>query len=460
MRNSLSSSIFFCSTNKNVHQIVVSPRDQRHNENNLENAVILRTELLPPTVIPKPLEKTLKFIGVPTAAVFSSLSLAIFIIVGLSQKYNDPDNIPAVPKILLPAVPELLLIAFRMWLINNYIGKRMNFRADADIQQSDDTFEEAPQHVLASLVAILSNFTDAGLVAHAGLAKSQPVILWGGTIVLGTLNYITSILIEAAPAFRKHAEHRQKYGQKIKPFFQQNYIKTLMCGYPEYLARIIREILPCAKGIIQALVVTQTTTAYTGRNKAMNIVNLFLGLTIYAATAWSTRFELAQIRDNLEAATGNEFLTENIFSRCGVPPLRWVGKALSGQLLMDALKRIKLSTATCVNLMLAFRAIGVMATLQKAWYVYLISDNREAITAGQEGIVMRYCVGTDETVRLALSAEYILMAISISLGVLSTFARAATLHKEAHRMDAQVLPVRIAVINDDLGEDSHNMHIR
>jgi hypothetical protein len=93
---------------------------------------------------------------------------------------------------------------------------------------------------------------------------------------------------------------------------------------------------------------------------------------------------------------------------------------------------LRFSTKVAVNYALIFSAIGLMALVQKALHEYVSSDNSAAVEAGKEGLVMSYCLGVKEASRLAPGIEIGVGIVAVSLGVVGTFARSATIHKQAN----------------------------
>lgn len=442
MRNKYTAT-WFGNSKPGVREIqVVSSLPAEENEHP-ENDVIQNNPSSSQLAMPLTLQ-TLKIAAVPLLASFSSLSLPILIILA-EKELGTHEHQSLEQKILEPLLPYLVLVALRTWIVWNNIGHRMNGQADADMVVFNETYEEDPVHVTIALLANTANFADAFLVGRVALSDAPPAAMWSGAIILGSLNYIMNLFTENVDAFRKHVESRQKQGRQIAPFLKQKYIAKLICNHPEYFGIVLREILPIVSGIIRAQITTQAATSLlttTVSDDKIKAVTFPLGLVTYWASAYFIRFELVQFRDNIQAE-GKKFVIENRLSQSSVPIISLVGKISSGQILIDALKKLKLSTRASVNITLAFAAIGFMALLQKALH-YISSDNEAAVEADNEGIVMSYYAGHKEASRLAPKIEITISCVAISLGVIGTFARSATIHKQAHATNIN----RIALDNE------------
>ncbi|MCH9756580.1 MAG: hypothetical protein K0U37_05250 [Gammaproteobacteria bacterium] len=377
-------------------------------------------------------------IAIPTFSAFTSLSLPIFIIL-VEESLRDQAHIPLEEKILIPLIPYLGLASLRTWLHWNGIGHRLNGRADTEINAEDDAFENDPWHMLIAILANLSSFTNALLVAFVGLSDSPPAFLWTAAITLGCLNYTVDLLTDVIDAFRKHAEEQQNKGKQVAPFFKQRPVGEFIYNHADGFGVVLREVLPVLSGIIRSRVTTEAVASVLQpvmSESATDIINIPIGLLTYWGTAYTAQFELVQLRDNFQAA-GKPFEIENKLSQSSHGAFRFIGKVLSGQILIDALKFIEVSTETSVNLTLVFAALALMALLQKAQHEYVSSDNPAAVEAGDEGIVMRYYAGEEKAIQLAPNIEIGIACVSVALGSIGIFARRATLQKHAHTLDTR-----------------------
>ncbi|NDH67508.1 MAG: hypothetical protein EBY22_06295 [Gammaproteobacteria bacterium] len=427
---------------------VVSNLSHLTNERPSEEMAIQTTQ--PPSQAPTPIPvKTLKIFAVPIFAALSSLSLPILIVL-MNRQPNQPRNLSLEQKILEPLVPYLCLVTLRTWLLWNSVGHRLNGRVDASIQPHDDQSENDPTHVAVALVANTASFTNALLAAFAILSNAPPALLWAGSITIGTLNYTKDFFTEVVDAFRKHVESRNQVGQRIKPFFKQKPIDKVT-NSAEYFGLVLREILPIASGIIRSQATTQTTASFLATrvsNREISAINIPIGLLVYWSTAYFTRFDLVQFRDNLKAA-GKQFVIDNTLSQSSHRPLRLMGKISSGQILIDLLQRIKISRSGSVNVTLMFSIIGMAALIQKALHTYVSSTNSVGVEADNEGILMNYAFGQRSASRLAPDIAVGIACVSISLSVVGTFARSAILHKQAQELTPNQETTQIAIIDTD-----------
>lgn len=403
------------------------------------------------SITPLPMQ-ALKAVVITSFAAFSSLSLPLFIIL-MQDNLSEQDSMPLEQKILLPLIPYLILVSLRAGLLWNSIGHRMNGRIDAELSSGDETYEEAPGHMLAALLANTSSFTNALLVAFVGLSKAHPAMLWAGAFTLGFLNYTADLLTDVVDASRKFVEHKQTQGHAIAPFFQQKFMGKFVHRHAENFGLVLRELLPVLSGVIRSAVTREAAASMfkkTASEATIHGVNLPIGLLAYWSTAYTAQFELIQLSDNFRAA-GTEFKTENKLSQSSYAMLRFVGKVSSGQILIDAFQCLGLSTRTSVNLMLICSSVALTALLRKSLHEYVSSNNHDAVWAGEEGLLMSYCVGEKEALRLAPELDVAIDCISCSLSTISMFTRAATLHQYARFRDGRSIPNR--VVPDDAHHD-------
>lgn len=397
--------------------------------------------------------QALKTVAIPSFAAFSSLSLPLFIIL-MEDNLSEQDSMPLEQKILIPLIPYLILVSLRAGLLWNSIGHRMNGRVDAELLSGDETYEEAPGHMLAALLANTSSFTSALLVAFVGLSEAHPVMLWTGALTLSLLNYTADLLTDVVDASRKFVEYKQTQGHDIAPFFQQKFMGKFIHSHAENFGLVLRELLPVLSGVIRSAVTREAAASIfkkTAPEATIDGINIPIGLLAYWSTAYISRFELIQLRDNFRAA-GTEFNTENKLSQSSYAMLRFVGKVSSGQMLMDTFQYLKLSTRASVNVMLICSSVALTALLRKALHEYVSSNNHDAVWAGEEGLLMSYCIGKQEALQLAPEIDVAINCISVSLSSISMFTRAATLHKHARLRDGRLVPDNI----DDIEVGSQN----
>lgn len=403
------------------------------------------------SITPLPMQ-ALKTVVITSFAALTSLSLPLFIIY-MEDKLSEQDSISLEQKILTPLIPYLILVSLRAGLLWNSIGHRMNGCADAELSSGDETFEEAPGHMLAALLANTSSITNALLVAFVGLSEAPPAILWSGAFALGFLNYTADLLTDVVDASRKFVEYKQTQGHAIAPFFQQKFMGKFVHRHAENFGLVLRELLPVFSGVVRSAVTREAAASILQKTVSETTIkglNVPIGLLAYWSTAYTTQFELIQLSDNFRAA-GTMFNIENKLSQSSYAMLHFLGKVSSGQILIDAFKCLKLSTRTSVNLMLILSSVALTALLRKSLHEYVSSNNHDAVWAGEEGLLMSYCVGEKEALRLAPKIDVAIDSISCSLSTISMFTRAATLHKHACLRDGRIVPNHPA--SDDYRED-------
>lgn len=389
--------------------------------------------------------QTLKIITVALFASAYSLSLPILIIV-MENEFGTHENRSLEQKILAPLVPYLFLVACNSWLTWNNIGHRMNGRIDTDIQTPDNTFVQAPYHILIGLIANIPSFTNAFLTVYAGLSSVPAPLKIGAAISVGGLNYTTDLYTDVVAAFRKHVENKQAQNQKIAPFFKQKYAKSLD-KHALLFGKILRELLPIVRGILWTRITTlglaSTLSSAIGDN-AVASINPPIGIMVYWSVAYSTRFDLIQFGDNIKAA-GKTFEIENIASCSPNTLIRLAGKVSNGQILVDILKKLKCSTRTSVNITLAFYALGVITILQQALHTYVSSAHSNSDS--NEVLLVNYCIGDEQAAQVAPKFEIAIASAAVTLGIIGTFAKSAILHK--YSIDREQRPPQFDVGNDD-----------
>jgi len=395
--------------------------------------------------------QALKVFTVPMVAMLTSLSLPILIIL-VYQKLNETNRVSLAHKLPPPLIPYTFLVALRTWLLWNSLGHRLNGRVDAEIQPPDDQAENDTSRVFIALLANTAGFTSALLGGLLLRPDGPPQLLWPFSVILGGLSYTKDLFTEVVDAFRKHAESRHQLGQPVKPFFKQKSMVQLV-NYAEYFGLALREMLPIISGIIHAQVATEAASerlANKASSETIMAIHVPLWLLIYWSAAYATRFELVQFRDNLQA-TGKQFVIENTCTQSSTGLVRRIGKISSGQVLIDMLRKLNLSIATSVNMTLVCAGIGQMALLHKALQTYVSSGNTVAVEAGNAGILMKYAVGQSTALRIAPRVEIAMASVAIALSALGTFAKSATLRKQAYDTALGEAPYQIGIALDDQG---------
>jgi hypothetical protein len=370
----------------------------------------------------------------PVLALFTTISLPIFIIYS-DEYFSRQAKTASTLDILAPLLPWLFLATNRQWLVWNNVAQRANGLEDNEIQVASSVQRRDPLHVVIALIANVSSATNALLVAFSGLSDINPVVTWLIAIMLSALNYLSHMLTDLPATFRKHAEVCEVRGQAVLPLFEQPLVKFFY-DRALYPAIVLREITPVLNGIIRSAATVSVLDALDAPAVLMAIV----GVLMYCSTAYViTNFDIAQLKDSLHA-TGQEFELTNAWSRSPRLTLRLIGRFLSGQLLIDALKKCKLSTENSVNLTLSISALGLMAVVQRALHDYVSSDNSAAIEAGEQALITRFLAGPERAAEVGKDIEFVMQGTAVILGSLGTFKSWATVQKEARNADVRFLP--------------------
>lgn len=390
--------------------------------------------------------QVLKIITTGMFASASSLSIPIFIIV-MKKAFDPQENMSIEQKILAPLIPYLFFISLRYWLVWNNMGHRLNGHIDTDIPISDNSYAQDSSRIVISFLANLTSFTNAFLAINAGLSTARPPTRLGAATILGGLSYTVDLYTDVIAAFRKHVESKQTQGHEIAPFFKQKYAKSLD-KHALTIANFLRELLPIVRGVIWAKITTyaiSTTFSSSQTQNAITIINHPVGIITYWAVAYSTRFEMVQLENNLRAA-GKNFEIETTLSRSSNTLLRLTGKASNGQILIDLLKKIKLTTRASVNTTLTFSSLSLIALLLQALHTYVSntqSNNQD------NTLLINYCAGDTKAAQIAPKVEIAMACVAVSLGIVGTFARSAIIHKYARNKEAQIEPAQIAAGDDN-----------
>ena len=433
----------------------VHPFDQEDDPALLSGEIIPQTTPAPPVMEisnldqPRPFSSTLSFqvVKISTVALLagtSSLTWPIFIILMQALSSKEPHSLEQ--KILAPLIPYMFIFGARLWLIWNEVGHRLDGHPDETMPTPNATFAQAPAHVTLALFANSTSFMLAFLAGYAGLSHASAPVAIGAGIILGTLSYATDTYTVVPSAFRRHVENKQKHGQAVMPFFRQNNVNFLN-KHSLLFGKILREMMPVVRGIVWAIITTfgasSLLTPYVAPDKIANFT-IPLGVLIYWSAAYSTRFELMQLKDNL-AAAGKPFEIENTLSQSPYYGLRVIGKASNGQMLIDILEKLQLSTKTSVNITLSFAAVGAMAILQQALHVYVSTDDIQAMKTDQQGLLLNYCLGSEKAAQIAPNMEFVIDGVCVTLGTASIFAKSALLHRYARERTSRAQPQQVDV---------------
>lgn len=382
----------------------------------------------------------LKLSSVSALANASSLSVPIFII--LVNQLDKTAQSSLEQKIIEPLFPFLLIMSCRTWLLWNFMGHRLNGQIDEHILIPDESFTQAPLPVIIGYLANIASFTNAFLVGYAMKLHHDDSFKWIPAILLGSLNYLTDLYIQVLPAFRKHVESQQTHKQHLLPFLQQR-CNWLLDKYALSISTLIRELLPIVRGIIwtKATITFLETNIYPN-SSFIRPLNIPLGMIIYSCSAYSTRFEIVQLRDNL-IVSGKEFDTETLFSNYGLSLITMLAKASNGQLFIDGLNKLGVSTKTSVNISLVITIFVLTALQQGLFHSYLSSAETTSSNNNEpQGLLMQYILGNQKAFDLAPSIEIALLCIATILSITATYAKSAIIHQYAlHRTSARIQPI-------------------
>lgn len=371
---------------------------------------------------------------VGTIAIASSLSIPIFII--LIAELDKKSSLSDEQKIIEPLLPYIIFLSARSWLVWNFIGHRLNGQVDKDIPEANEHFLQSPHHVALGYIANISSFTNAFLVGYALKLQHQETLNVIPAILLGCLNYLTDIYIQILPAFRKHAEYKHRHHQNIMPFLKQH-LNWLLDKYALNFSATIRELLPIFRGLVwtKATISMMNNSVYPLVNTdIIRLLNVPLVFLIYSSSAYSTRFEFVQLKDNLKAS-GTEFDTESRLYQTQIPAIIFLAKLTNGQVLMDLLKKMDIPTHHAIHICL-FPIILALTSLQRDLFHNYLSAVDES-----QGLLMRFLLGQKRAADLAPKLEVPLLCLTIVISIAATYARAAVLKKYAHERELpRVLP--------------------
>lgn len=328
----------------------------------------------------------------PAGALLSSVSVPLLIL-ELQSKWVNQENTDFLNNILEPhlLLSWLFIAVCRTWLLWNSNGQRMDGKQDAVDKPSGVELGNDHLRVVIALLANVSSFSNAVLVGLLGLSKAPGIFLWTVSIGLGLLNYFVDFFTDLADAFRKHERSCVIRGEYIKSWSEQGIIKPFY-KYAKPFGLFVREVLPPLIGAIRGSVSIEIASQLFGVEGGAPLVaiRLFLGLPVYAATAYvANNFEVVQMKSSLEDV-GIDIPIENSLSRidCLVPSQlniipNGLGQMQSGNFLQIVFK-FMLSKSCCVNneranrastnIILFYAALGLGAVVFKGERVYIHSQ--------------------------------------------------------------------------------------
>jgi hypothetical protein len=402
----------------------------------------------------------LKCVAVPTAAMFSALSLPLSII-AVEKRFFPDINTSLDLKILQTLLPYSVLVGFRTWLLWYRIGQRLDGQPDKVIERLSDTQEDASMAVFAAMMANISGFTNGFLVMLLVLQKTNAITAGIAGIALGLLSYITDLLTDVADAFRKYVEVQDAQGKHIHPLFKQKIIQDVFQSHIEKLGVFLREALPIVVGVIRSQTTAKVVSSLLEHkisDTKIRIINLFLCLMVYEASACFAKFDVIQLHDNLKACGLVNFNLENTLVNAQHKPVRLLGKLVNGELLIDIFQALKMSVTSRVNAAYAFATIGFITLIFTAFQSYVSSTNTQAVQDDKEGLLMHYYLGEKKALAIAPNVLIGTAVSAVMLGAVGLFAQKRTIREYIENQpiparENQVLPTQVAE-NDIEAQDN------
>lgn len=373
------------------------------------------------------------YLSIPVAAVLTSMSLSIFILMVNETKKQDLRE-----KLTVPAAVWLVLslaVCWEYWQLN---GRRADGRVDANAQQSNANFRADPLHLLIAFLAGIPRFFNGVLVAIAAppLQGSVPRLVVGG-VVLGTLNWMGWGVVNLQATWRKYIE-----GTQISPLADQPVVRYLY-RHSRALSVFLRETYPPAVAIIAAQAFFQAlqvpTPAFEPRVK--NAIVVFLSVWVFLGGASMNRnFDIRQIKDCV-TAQGLDFSMQGILAGSQYAVLRLLGKALNGQLLGDGLDRLGVPPKAIAYIVAALQTLGMGALISRGLEQYLSSFHAD------RGLLLHVILGPKAAVEAAKTAVPLLMPIAITLSAVQSLTKVATVTDQLEKdyapreRQTQIVPV-------------------
>jgi len=86
-----------------------------------------------------------------------------------------------------------------------------------------------------------------------------------------------------------------------------------------------------------------------------------------------------------------------------------------------------------------------MAILQQALHTYVSSTHSNS--GSDEILLVNYCVGNEKAAQVAPKFEIAIASAAVTLGIIGTFAKSATLHQYSIDREQRLLPFHVAIDN-------------
>ncbi len=379
---------------------------------------------------------------------FSSLSMPILGMV-LNQRFSATQNLSIQQKALVPAILFLICAPARVWLLWNTSKPRVSGSVNAEMNNTLRGFFRPDIH--RSLLAIAGNqasLANSILVSTAILDQSPLIAQWIGITIFVKLCYIVDILNEVVDGFENHVATRRRSHDYIAAFSKQPYVGTLF--RTTYYRRPVRELYPALHGMIGAFAVAQTSKSLLSNQ--LIAIRVILAAVTYLGCAHFTRSKLARYRDNLQAA-GEQVAIDNSLIQSSVAPIHYLGKVISGEILVDILTQLKLSPRASIVITLAFAALGITAVYIKVFHTYISSTHLQALASGQEGIAMNYLLGHQHAAQIAPKLEIAMACVAIIIGIKEAFSNISVLQQEYEQGAQHITPYEIEQLDDEVNDD-------
>lgn len=388
-----------------------------------------------------------KCVTTPIAATFSSMSLPL-VIITLERRFAPNANLTVDEKLYKTLPPFLALAFFRTWLLWYRIGQRINGKPDRLVAVKDGAID-TPSVVRAAMFANIAAFCNGLLLMMLVMQDSRPEVACGAGLFVGTLNYIVDLLTDISDAIRKYSESKDKQGIQIKPLFKQQLIQCLFNQHIEKFGIVLREIFPVITGIIRSRATADVLDELFKPSVGLQLLKVILGIVTYEACAFYARYEVLQLRDNLELSNLPNFNPENYLTQSTRKPMRLIGKMASGQLLIDGFDKLKLSPANRVYAAYLFATIGFSSLIYTIFVAYLFSTDKQMLANDREGLLINYFLSDSEALDVSRTAIYFVIAMSITLGAAASLSQTGTLYKYLGNQDQVARDDQIAPSDEE-----------
>lgn len=375
-------------------------------------------------------KKTAGFSLAFTLALIGSFPVFALVIL-LGKKSFSSDEASLNEKIAVPSLPWLVISLFRSWLAYNKIVHRLNGEKDQEMKPTSPQARTDLVHVTIALFANISSIAGVTLVTLPALASATPAAQWGVAVLLGIFNYIFNIYNDLSDTYRKHKAYWDERGVEYAHFHEQPIIRWFY-RMATPMGVFGREFfLPLSAYVTSSLVsqsVSDTLLAAGESEDSVLAIARSIHFISYLAMAnIFTSYELYQF-SQLMKLDGKTFPIENYLSRKErFFVLRFIGKLQSGELLLDVLKPVTCgSVIGAVSIALFLTWLSISAFLGRALVIYFNSTSDAKVHQGDEGVVMAYFMGATSALKISPQLFWVVVGLSISLGLAATVARLGT----------------------------------